>query len=156
MQVPGNVPNQGPGVRWLMASPNDAAFFAATGTQADFYWDNFTFGDIDPDCGMICWGAPGVVPPNPASWNPGDPNQYVDCVAYGGYTAATKTSTHDGTPSSGTPTALTAGDDTNSLTRVSATGNQGTDFMLGPPTRPTTAPLACRRRRRPTRPLRPV
>jgi hypothetical protein len=135
LQVPGNVSNQGAGVRWLMASPNDATFFAATGVHADFYWDPAVSGGIDPSCGMVCWGggAPGIVPLDPASWNPGDPNQYVDCVAYGAYSGPTKTSTHDGTPTSGTPTPLTPGNGTQSLTRSTNTGSNAADFALAVP-----------------------
>ena len=92
MQVgPFNVPNSGPGVTWLMGSPNDAMFSAATGVHADYYWDNAVTGNLDPSCGMVCWGAPGVVVPNPATWDPGEPNNYTDCVAYGGYTGRRKT-----------------------------------------------------------------
>jgi len=64
-------------------------------------------------CGMVCWGAPGSVSvQDPAFWDPADPNNYVDCVGYGGYTGPRKTSIRDGTFKSGTPTNLLPGDGT--------------------------------------------
>ena len=154
MQVPFNVSNGGvTPVPWLMGSPNDATFLAATGTHADFYWDNATIGDIDPTCGMVCWGAPGTVVPNPATWDPGEPNDYTDCVAYGDYTGRTKTlPAFVGGPTSGTPTNLAAGNGTTmSLTRMTDTNDNSADFALaadtptnnGPPTPPTQAPNPC-------------
>src|SRR5262245_35684197 len=135
MIVPSNVPNQGAGVKWIMASQS---FAAASGITPDFTWNTTTDGSINPTCGMVCWGAPGIVPPLPGSWVETDPNQYVDCVAYGGYTGATKTSDPDAdgvNSSSGTPTTLTAGDGSKSLTRISSTNDNLTDFALVcPPT----------------------
>jgi hypothetical protein len=37
MQVPFNVANGGTGLTWLMGSPSDAMFLAATGIHAEFY-----------------------------------------------------------------------------------------------------------------------
>ena len=133
--VPGNVANQGAGVKWIMASQT---FAAASGITPDFTWNTVTDGSIDPNCGMVCWGAPGIVPPSPGAWMETDPNQYVDCVAYGGYTGPTKTSDPDSdgvNSSSGTPTGLPAGDGSQSLTRTGSTNNNLTDFALVcPPT----------------------
>lgn len=131
--VPTDVTNQGVNVRWIMASPSGAAFLAASGITPDFTWDNSVTGNINPTCGMVCWGAPGIVPPAP-TWDASNPNNYVDCVGYGGYTGPTKTSTHDGTPTSGTPTTLPPGDGTLSLTRTGFTGNNIADFALACPT----------------------
>jgi hypothetical protein len=78
---------------------------------------------------MICWGAPGVSAPDPATWDPSDPENYVDCVAYGGYDATTRTL-------SGTPTSLGAGDGARSLARTQGTSTNGTnatDFALVTP-----------------------
>ena len=124
--VPGpNPPNSGANVRWIMATKNPIGGITP----------NFTFSPgIPTDCGMVCWGAPGVSAPDPSTWDPADPNQYVDCVAYGGYTGPRKTSTHDGTPPSGTPTTLPAGDGHQSLTRTTNTGNNLADFKLLCPT----------------------
>jgi hypothetical protein len=137
MVVPGNVANQGPGVTWIMASQS---FAAASGITPDFTWNTTTDGNIDPTCGMVCWGAPGIVPPSPGTWSETDPNQYVDCVAYGGYTGTTKTSDPDPdgvTSSSGTPTGLLPGDGSKSLTRISSTNDNLTDFALVCPPTPT-------------------
>jgi hypothetical protein len=129
--VPGNVTNQGAGTTWIVGSQS---FAAAAGITPDFTWDTTTVGSIPTSCGMVCYGAPGIVPPNPTTWSASDPNQYVDCVAYGGYTGPRKTSTHDGTPASGTPTGVPAGDGARSLTRVSDTQDNLADFSLACPT----------------------
>ena len=137
MIVPSNVPNQGTGVKWIMASQS---FAAASGITPDFTWNTTTDGSINPTCGMVCWGAPGLFPPDPSTWSETDPNQYVDCVAYGGYTGPTKTSDPDPdgvNSSSGTPTTLTAGDGSKSLTRISSTNDNLTDFALVCPPTPT-------------------
>ncbi|HEV7734785.1 MAG TPA: hypothetical protein VGR62_21625 [Candidatus Binatia bacterium] len=98
--VPSDVPNSANNARWIMA----------TTTPLGGITPDFTFtGDIPTPCGQVCWGAPGISPPNPASWDTGDPNNYVDCIAYGGYTGPKKTN--------GTTTALTPGDGSLSLTR---------------------------------------
>jgi hypothetical protein len=128
--VPSNVPHDGNGVHWIMASPDDGTFFAASGIHPDF---TFSPG-IEKTCGMVCWGAPGFVTPDPTTWDAGDPNQYVDCLAYGSYTGPRKTSIHDGTPTSGTPTTLTPGDGTKSLTRSGDTQDNAADFVLACPT----------------------
>ena len=99
-----------------------AAFQAATGVTPDFV---IPAGIVTPT-GMICWGAPGVVPPPPSSWDFDKPSEYVDCVAYGSYAGITR-------PASGTPTSLAPGDGTQSLTRVMGNGIAGsnaTDFAL--------------------------
>ena len=136
LQVPANVPNGGANVRWLMASPNDTVFSAASGIHADFYWDSTAPGmSIDRTCGMLCWGAPGGVAPNPATWDSSDPNQYTDCVAYGSYTGPKKTMpAYVGGPTAGTPTSLTPGDGVDSLTRSRNTNDNAADFGLACPT----------------------
>lgn len=128
--VPTDVPNAGAGLHWIMAT---TTFAAKAGITPDYTWDPSMTGNIDPTCGMVCWGAPGFLPPMP-TWSATDPNNYVDCLAYGGYTGPTKTSTHDGTPRSGTPTSLTVGHGMFSLTRVGAAGNNATDFAFACPT----------------------
>lgn len=129
--VPSNVTQFGLDARWLMATTN---FAAAAGITPDFTWNPAVSGSIDPTCGMVCWGAPGFIPPAPGNWSATDQNNYVDCVGYGGYTGPTKTSIHDGTPTSGTPTTLNAGNGTSSLTRIGFAGNNTADFMLAAPT----------------------
>ncbi len=130
--VPGNVPNSGDGSRWIMATPQ---FELAAGIQADF---EFSPGMLPPSSGMICWGSPGLVPPDPSTWDPSNPNNYVDCVAYGGY---------PGFAPSGPPNTAGPGDCERSLTRIVpatfdqlvppmdtwADGTNATDFTLAPP-----------------------
>jgi len=100
-----------------------AEFQTATGITPDFV---IPVGVVGP-AGMICWGAPGTTPPmEPSSWDENKPENYVDCVAYGSYAHGTR-------PASGTPSALTPGDGTRSLTReknTSSAGSNATDFAL--------------------------
>ena len=89
---------------WVMGT---AAFEAAAGISADFV---FSPG-ILPAAGMVCWGAPDTAAPPPNTWDASDPNNYVDCVSYGGAAFA-------GTnPMSPNPASSGAGDGTMSLTR---------------------------------------
>ena len=76
---------------------------------------------------MVCWGAPGVVAPDPNSWDHSDPSQYVDCVAYGSYSGPSNALT-------GNPTPLNA--DGHSLVRSSETSDNETDFGCGDPATP--------------------
>jgi len=78
---------------------------------------------------MICWGAPGIIPPAPGSWDHTNPLSYVDCLAYGTYAGPPNALT-------GTPTPLNA--DGHSLLRnpPSATHNNLNDFVCGDPATP--------------------
>ncbi len=126
--VPSNVGLTGG--KWLMGT---LAFETASGINADF---TFSAG-ILPAAGMVCWGAPGTIPPDPNTWDASDPNNYVDCVSYGG---AAFTGTN---PMSPNPASSGAGDGTLSLTRsTSSTGkitnpwrnsDDSTDFKLAVP-----------------------
>ena len=101
------------------------AFRSATGITPDFAMA----ASIVSPTGMVCWGAPGIVPPAPESWDANKPNNYVDCIAYGGFAAATRLA-------SGTPSTLPPGDGTQSLTRTKgsgATGSNDVDFGLATP-----------------------
>lgn len=91
--VPDDVPRAGAGIRWMMAT---AAFQQAQGFAADF---TIPAGILPLEDGMICWGAPGVIPPDPASWDHTDPSRYVDCVAYGRFCGLSP----GGVPADGTP-----------------------------------------------------
>jgi hypothetical protein len=116
------VPNGTSGANILYATE---AFAEATGVTPDFV---MPAGLVTPS-GMICWGAPGVDAPDPDTWDLTKPENYVDCVAYGGFTGATR-------PTSGTPTTLGPGDGTQSLARTNGTGGGGsnaTDFALATP-----------------------
>src|SRR5581483_660931 len=117
IELPHDVTNQGAGLRWIAATSP-----AATGGIAP----DFTIPPgIPTSCGMICWGAPGILPPNPPTWDATDPANYVDCVAYGGFT---------GTPpaKSGTPTPLPPGDGTRALVRMADTDNNAADEQRRP------------------------
>ncbi len=106
-----------------------SAFATRTGITPDFV---IPAGIVTPT-GMICWGAPGASAPDPATWDLDKPNNYVDCVAYGSYTSATRSK-------SGTPTALAPGNATQSLVRTNNTGANGSndgDFGL------TSTPNVC-------------
>src|SRR2546425_322771 len=78
LEVPRTLCQGGAGGRWSLGT---ASWATATGVAPDF---EFPAGIFSP-CGQVCWGAPGIFPPNPPAWDPKDPNNYVDCVAYGGY-----------------------------------------------------------------------
>lgn len=116
--VPTNLSSGGAGVRWVMASDTTVG-----GITADYA---FAASDIDPTCGQVCWGAPGGTVPDPASWDHSDPTQYVDCVAYGGYTGIT----HE---HAGTPTPLPPGDEDYALVRITDTDDNAADFVLDCP-----------------------
>jgi len=123
LQVGGDISNGGAGLRWIMATSTTAT----SGVTPDF---TFPIGALSLGCGMVCWGAPvpPFVPENPPTWDATLPTNYVDCVAYGGY-AGTNVPAF-----AGTPTSLTASDDTTSLTRTGATSNNANDFPLACPT----------------------
>ena len=118
LEVPSDVPTGTTDGRWIMASASPIA-----GITPDF---TFPAGILSP-CGMVCWGAPGITPPNPPNWDPADPNNYVDCVAYGGYTGPKSFGV-------GTPTGLSPGDGIDSLTRTGNSANNSADFALQTPT----------------------
>lgn len=115
LEVPGNVSAGINNGRWIIATPD---FAAAAGITPEF-----TFAPVSlPSTGMICWGAPGVVPPDPPLWDATLPANYVDCVPYGGYAAPNIRF--------GPATPFGLGDGTNSLTRQSDTDNTSVDFVL--------------------------
>jgi hypothetical protein len=122
--ITGNVSASGADVRWIMASPT---FAAAAGITPDFTWDPATF-QLYAECGMVCWGAPGTIPPEDTSWAVSNPDNYTDCVAYGGY-AGPRPSTAVGSPS---PHDLADG--AQSLTRIGDSDDNSADFALACPT----------------------
>ena len=123
LEVPGNVTNSGSNVRWIMATSTAAT----SGVTPDF---TFAVGALPLGCGMVCWGAPvpPFVPENPPTWDETVSSNYVDCVAYGGYTGTNVP------PVAGTPTSLTASNNTTSLTRIGSSANNANDFALACPT----------------------
>lgn len=110
--VPGNVPNSGSNVRWIMGT---SQFQTVSGLAPDFTMP----ADLPTSGGMVCWGGP-VDHTNPA--------QYVDCVAYGTYSGPSNVHV-------GTPTSLDA--DGHSLQRTQDTANNAADFDCGDPADPT-------------------
>ncbi|MEX2245806.1 MAG: hypothetical protein WEC75_03885 [Dehalococcoidia bacterium] len=103
---------------WIVAANNSTIsgdeFMAASGIAADFTFDPSTTAPI-PGSGMLCWGAPGSIPPAPGSWNPGVPANYTECVAYGGYSG------NPAVPSLiGSTTTLAPGDGTLALQRTNS------------------------------------
>lgn len=121
--VPGPDLASTPGSRWIMAT---SSFAASACITPDFvFTPPAGHPGIFPGCGMVCWGAPGMVPPAPSSWDYTNPFSYVDCVAYGDYT---------GPLLMGSPSASTPGGGTQSLTRSDISGNAADDFTLAAPT----------------------
>lgn len=116
--VPTDVANAGNRVRFVMATVSPIA-----GITPDFVIPS---AGLPVACGQVCWGAPGLEPPDPGTWDHTDPANYVDCVAYGGYTGTTRTG-------SGTPTPL-APTMAFSLTRATDTDDNATDFVHDCPT----------------------
>ena len=116
--VPADVGTGGAGRNWIMGT---TAFETASGLQVDF---EFAPG-LPVAGGMVCWGAPGLVPPaDPGSWDHTLPSNYVDCIAYGSYAGPTNGFI-------GTPTPLTAAG--HSLRRESETHDNATDFACADP-----------------------
>jgi hypothetical protein len=118
--VPSNVPNSGNGVRWLMAT---SEFQTLTGLTPDFTMP----AGLLTGGGMVCWGAPGVSVPPPGSWDHTNPNNYVDCIAYGTYSGPTNNHI-------GNPTPLTG--DGHSLQRIAHTDDNLSDIICGDPATP--------------------
>ena len=106
--VPDDIENGGNGVRWIMATQNGTG-----GIVPDFLIPNGAPA-IPGDCGQVCWGAPGVIPPEPPDWSRTNLDNFVDCVSWGPYTGPTRTG-------SGPPSGFTPGDGTYALERVSDT-----------------------------------
>lgn len=118
--LPTNLPNTATPQRWIMATSTPAA----GGVTPDFIIP----AGLPTTCGMVCWGAPGLLPPtDPTTWNKTNPANYVDCLAYGGFT---------GTPPTlvGTPNPDSAGNGAFSLQRVSMSNNNAADFAFACPT----------------------
>jgi len=120
--IPSDLANGTNGARWTVATE---ALQSAQGFSADFTMP----ARIPLGGGMICWGAPGLLPPaDPASWDHTDPDNYVDCLAYGTYAG----------PSNhfvGNPTTLVA--EGHSLVRVSETDDNAADFACADTATPT-------------------
>ena len=123
--VPGNVVNSGAGVRWIMGT---SAFATASGLTPDFTMPGMGGVSLPTTGGMVCWGAPGISPPAPGSWDHTVPANYVDCLAYGTYSGPSNIHI-------GTPTPLDAVG--HSLQRITDTDNNANDFVCANPAIPT-------------------
>ena len=126
----GDVPNQGAGRHWIMGTSSIATKTTPSVTP------DFTFPPgIPAACGMVCWGGP--VDPvtsfskDPSTWDATDPNEYVDCVAYGPYAGPQKTDAD-------APATATPGEGVHSLVRQT---NASNDFALACPTPTNNGPL---------------
>lgn len=107
-------------VRWLMGTTQ---FQTASGVPPDFIMP----AGLPSGGGMICWGAPGGVPPSPPNWDRTVMTNYIDCVAYGTYSGPSNV--HIGTRTPIIP-------DGHSLQRSQDTGNNLADFDCGDPADP--------------------
>jgi cysteine-rich repeat protein len=86
------------------------------------------------DGGMVCWGAPGISPPDPSTWDRTVFNNYVDCVAYGTY--AGPSNALIGTPHPLDPVG-------HSLERVALGADNASNFACADPAGPeNNAPTA--------------
>lgn len=120
--LPNDVPNGVAEASWIAATE---AFQTANGFTADFTMP----AGIPLGGGMICFGAPGVLPPaDPSSWDHTDPDNYVDCLAYGSYSGPSNH--HVGTPTTLVP-------EGHSLRRRSETENNAADFVCSDEATPT-------------------
>jgi hypothetical protein len=120
---PGNVANSGNGVAFVTGT---ASFETASGLTPDF---TAAAADLPTTGGMVCYGGGGgILPQNPPNWDRTNLASYVDCLAYGNYSGPTK-------PTSGNPTPLLPVG--HSLTRISDTDDNATDFDCGDPATPT-------------------
>ena len=119
--LPDDVPTGANGARWIAAT---SAFQSAHGFTADFTMP----ATIPLGGGMVCWGAPGIAAPDPSSWDHADPDNYVDCIAYGTYAGPVPDKV-------GTPTTLVA--EGHSLVRQSETDDNAADFACAAVATPT-------------------
>ena len=118
-----NVPNGMTGDRFIVGTDSFA-------TVSELTTDFTMAADLPTDGGMVCFGGGGGILPlaDPSSWDRTLLASYVDCLAYGSYSGPTKLGSGNPTP------LLPVG---HSLTRVSATGDNETDFDCGDPATPT-------------------
>jgi len=124
LDVPTNVSNETAGSRWIMGSSQFATEFALT---PDFTFSGPIF--LPTTGGMVCWGKPST---------PSNPDQYVDCLAYGTYAGPSNSKI-------GTPTSLDGIG--HSLQRTIVSSNNHVDFTCADPSTPqnnagVSAPMA--------------
>jgi len=118
--VPSNVPNAGAGVRWIMGT---SAFQTLSGLTPDFVIP----ANLPTTGGMVCWGAPGVIPPANTGWSRTNFGNWVDCLAYGTYAGPSNILIGNRSPFDA---------DGHSLMRISETNDNATDFTCVDPADP--------------------
>ncbi|MEE8347055.1 MAG: hypothetical protein V3S20_06890 [Dehalococcoidia bacterium] len=123
--VPGDVVS-GANRRWLMATTQ---FQTVSGLTPDFIMP----ASLPTGGGMVCWGAPGLTPPAPGSWDHTNPNNYIDCVAYGTYSGPGNLKI--GTTVGSFPAPDDA--DGHSLQRTQDTNSSANDWVCADPAGPT-------------------
>jgi hypothetical protein len=124
--APTFVPASGVNVRWIIGT---AEFQTVSGLAPDFIMPDQGGASLPTAGGMVCWGAPGIIyAPPPESWDHTDPENYIDCVAYGTYSGPSNSHT-------GFPTPLDAVG--HSLQRVTFSNDNANDFVCGDPATPT-------------------
>ncbi len=124
LEVPGNLANSFPDVRWIVGT---AQFQAVSGLTPDFI---MPAGILPTGGGMVCYGAPpsGIgLPQNPPTWDRTNFANYFDCLAYGTYSGSSNALI-------GTPTTLDG--DGHSLQRAFQTNNTANDFICADPSTP--------------------
>jgi hypothetical protein len=120
LTVPANVTG-GANRAWIMGSTD---FAAAAGITPDFVFTSTGGLGLETTDGMACWGKPT---------DQTNPNQYVDCVAYGNYVGPANA--HTSAPASITPFG-------HALVRVSETDNNALDFACNDPADPENNAMA--------------
>jgi len=124
LEVPANVANSPlPNYRWLVGT---SQFQVVSGITPDFVIP----ATLPTPAGMICWGgASSGIPVDPPTWDRTNFNNYIDCIAYGGYVGPSNSRI-------GTPTSLDGVG--HSMVRISTViGNNATAFTCGDPATPT-------------------
>jgi hypothetical protein len=115
LTVPSNLSSGGINRPWIMAS---TAFAAEAGITPDYTFTSSGGNGLVPEDGMVCWGKPG---------DQTNPNQYIDCFAYGAY--AGPANNHTSAPNPLNPFG-------HSLVRISETDNSAVDFECADPALP--------------------
>jgi len=127
--VPGDV-TSGANRSWLMGTTTGPTNFQTeSGLTPDFPMP----AGLPTGGGMVCWGAPGFIVPPPGSWDHTNPNNYIDCVAYGTYSGPGNFKI--GTTMGSFPAPDDA--DGHSLQRTQDTNSSANDWVCADPASPT-------------------
>ena len=112
--------------RWLMGTTQ---FQTVSGLTPDF----IISASLPIGGGMVCWGSPGLSPPAPGSWDHTNPNNYIDCVAYGTYSGPGNLKIGSTIGSFPAPDDA----DGHSLQRTQDTNSSANDWVCADPAGPT-------------------